>query len=382
MIILHYIPNLTKKAGQAAKSVQILHAALARSVESHLYTGNATSIDFYRYIQTLRPDIIHLHGCWDIQLAFANIIARHLSIPVITSPHGQLSPSSIQKDFWKTKLPRILFYQFLTIRHSFAIQASTENELNDLKNLGWKKRIVAIPIAKDSVEGNAMVSQQIAFYTKVIDTTLRNKLSEEEKNSFWKLIAIDIESKHGNQSIDQAIPTSINALNADNWKHLLIYAIDHNVYDRIISAVNILGITIPHPLTAVPPRYPRKAIWKGEKTVSLSADILNEYKDHQEELKLTQDINTLHNTVISLQKTEDCQYPLPLFLEIYENLQWKYYNEELFEEIATKAKLKKFTAELLNTYNQVLGLPIGFMPFDPVKDGVTTKIINNLNNLP
>lgn len=382
MIILHYIPHLKKNMGQAAKSVQILHEALARSVESHLYTGNASSLEFYRYVKSLRPHIIHLHGCWNVQLFIALNIARSFNIPVVTSPHGGLSQDIIQQDFWKTRLPRILGYQFLAIRHSYVVHAESEQELADLKTLGWKKRINVIPIAKETLEEAPMVRQHIALYKKVVDTTLRNKFSDVETKCFWTMITAEINSRYQEISIDKETTKALTALTEDSWKQIQIFALDHGVYDRIINATKLLNLIILNPISVVPPRYPHKSLWKDENASSLGEDVITAFKDEENELTLVTKLNNLHNAVIGLHKSSECPFPLETYLELYESFRWKYYKEDVFEEIVTKAGLGKFCGELMNAYNLQFGLELGFMPTDPIKNSSTKTIINNLNNLP
>ena len=382
MKILHYIPNLTKNMGQATKSVQVLHMALARSTESHLYTGNASSMDFYRYVTALHPNIIHLHGCWNSQLLAALCVAHHLDIPVVTSPHGALSAQNIQQDFWKQRLPRIIAYQFICIRRSFAVHAESDEELADLKSLGWKKRAIVIPIAKEPLEEGPMVRQHIEFYKKVIDTTLRNRFSEIERKCFWALILAEINSRYDDVALDEETTKMLTTLNEDNWKQIQIYALDHDVYGRIVNAAKLLKLTIPNPISTLPPRYDHKAIWKDEKATAIADDIITAYKDYQPELTLATKINDLHNTLIELHKTSNCTYPMVTFLEVYETFRWQYYHEDVFCDIITKAGLGKFCGQLVNTYSQLFNLQIGFMPLPPIKDHTSTTIINNLNNLP
>ena len=192
MVILHYIPSLGKKAGQTSTLVQRLHAALGNTVESHLFTGEITIKEFVQKLKDIKPDILHIHGCWDIHLAIAQYLAARQGCPVIISPHNALSPDTLETDFWTSRLPRIILYQFLAIRKAFVLHTATQQETADLKDLGWKKRIAFIPLdglnASDTQAAADVAEQFRILYRKVIDTRLRNTISDNERDILFTLI--------------------------------------------------------------------------------------------------------------------------------------------------------------------------------------------------
>ena len=192
MVILHYIPSLGKKAGQTSTLVQRLHAALGNTVESHLFTGEITIKEFVQKLKDINPDVLHIHGCWDIHLAIAQYLAARQGCPVIISPHNALSPDTLETDFWTSRLPRIILYQFLAIRKAFVLHAATQQETADLKDLGWKKRIAFIPLdglnASDTQAAADVAEQFRILSRKVIDTRLRNTISDNERDILFTLI--------------------------------------------------------------------------------------------------------------------------------------------------------------------------------------------------
>lgn len=382
VIVLHYIPNLTKSMGQAAKSVQIVHAAMSDHVESHLFTGRATSRDFLKALKRFNPDVVHLHGCWNIQLAAAHRIASHYGIPVITSPHGSLSPETIQKEFWKKRMPRILLYQFMTIRNSFTLIAMSQKEHDDLKALGWRKRITTIPLATSDAERKGMVDSFCAIYQKVIDTVWRNRLKPVEQQCFWQLLSADVASEYTKPEIPEETAKMFSELTPANWKALQVYALDHGVHTRLLAGAKCLGISIEHIITQLPVRFDSKTRWHSETPKDVNPDIKAKYKDNALELSLAIKVHDLYNTIQCLSHSDNCPHNIAHLLEIYEVMRWQYYDEAVFTEIIKEMGITSFASRLLAVIDQLFGLTIGFMPFDPKTDSSVSKLIQNLNNLP
>lgn len=368
--------------GQAAKSVQIVHAAMSERVESHLFTGNATSRGFLMALKEFNPDVVHLHGCWNKQIAIAHRIASHYGIPVITSPHGSLSPETIQKEFWKKRVPRILLYQFSTIRNSFTLIASSQKEHDDLKALGWRKRITTIHIATNDEERKDMADSFYAIYLKVIDTVWRNRLKPEEQQCFWQLLSADVASAYTKPEISEETAKMFSELTPANWKALQVYALDHGVHTRLLAGAKCLGINIEHIITQLPVRFDTKKQWHSGTATAVNPDIKAKYKDNTLELSLAVKVHDLYNTIQCLHPTDDCPHSIAHLLEIYEVMRWQYYDEAVFTEIIKEMGITSFVSRLLTVIDMLFGLTIGFMPFDPKADSSVSKLIQNLNNLP
>lgn len=365
---------------QAAKPAQVLHAALARKMDSQMFTGDALSKDFFTCLKTNCPDVMHIHGCWNVNTAIACRIAFHYDIPVVISPHGMLAQSIIQNDFWH-KLPRMLAYQVRTVRKAFVVHASTEQEEKDLKTLGWKKRISLIGITANEHEQALMVDRFTAFYQKIIDTVQRNKLSEIESKCFWSLLKADVSSRH------EAVVTADNMgdfakLTTDNWKAIQVFAIDHGVIDNINNAAQQLSVSIKSPLREAPVRYPEKSSLSDENKDNDVGELTETYRDKPKEFALALEIKALYMTICKLQKTEKCKHPMQTLITIYETVLCEDYDEQTLYEIVKKMGIDKFCGRLMQIFSEQFGLTIGFMPVDPINDRKKKSMNKNLNNLP
>ena len=167
MKILHYIPSLVISTGGVAAYISVLSAELGKLVELHIVTSyedgkeveipNAvvhrirTGLLCYfsakKILSELRPDVVHINGCWQPQLLFFQRAAQSLRIPVVLSPHGMLEPWIVKRHYWTRKWPAIQLYQRGLVKHADYLHATAEKEKDNLLRLGWNARIAVIPNA-------------------------------------------------------------------------------------------------------------------------------------------------------------------------------------------------------------------------------------------
>ena len=389
MVILHYIPSLGKKAGQTSTLVQRLHAALGNTVESHLFTGEITIKEFVQKLNDIKPDILHIHGCWDIHLAIAQLLAARQGCPVIISPHNALSPDTLETDFWTSRLPRIILYQFLAIRKAFVLHAATQQETADLKDLGWKKRIAFIPLdglnASDTQAAADVAEQFRILYRKVIDTRLRNTISDNERDILFTLIrqavtpAIDavsappvffdqVEEQQQKQRQDLA------ALSEHTWKNIQIYAIDHRADHLLFEGLKRIQYTIPVRVTQLPSRYTIKQTLQTKSHIPIDTDDTNE-RD------IITTIAQLHHILCLKEAEETWPSPIHLLAKLYATLRYTDYDEENIMRQLQKKHLADTAARTMHILAVLFSLSVGFMPLNPINDKKTRQMLCNLNNI-
>ena len=389
MVILHYIPSLGKKAGQTSTLVQRLHAALGNTVESHLFTGEITIKEFVQKLKDIKPDILHIHGCWDIHLAIAQLLAARQGCPVIISPHNALSPDTLETDFWTSRLPRIILYQFLAIRKAFVLHAATQQETADLKDLGWKKRIAFIPLdglnASDTQAAADVAEQFRILYRKVIDTRLRNTISDNERDILFTLIrqavtpAIDavsappvffdqVEEQQQKQRQDLA------ALSEHTWKNIQIYAIDHRADHLLFEGLKRIQYTIPVRVTQLPSRYTIKQTLQTKSHIPIDTDDTNE-RD------IITAIAQLHHILCLKEAEETWPSPIHLLANLYATLRYTDYDEENIMRQLQKKHLADTAARTMHILAVLFSLSVGFMPLNPINDKKTRQMLCNLNNI-
>lgn len=373
MVILHYIPSLGKKAGQTSTLVQRLHAALGNTVESHLFTGEITIKEFIQKLKDIKPDILHIHGCWDIHLAIAQLLAARQGCPVIISPHNALSPDTLETDFWTSRLPRIILYQFLAIRKAFVLHAATQQETADLKDLGWKKRIAFIPLdglnASDTQAAADVAEQFRILYRKVIDTRLRNTISDNERYILFTLIRQAV-----TPAIDAAPVPPVAALSEHTWKNIQIYAIDHRADHLLFEGLKRIQYTIPVRVTQLPSRYTIKQTLQTTSHIPIDTDDTNE-RD------IITTIAQLHHILCLKEAEETWPSPIHLLANLYATLRYTDYDEESIMRQLQKKHLADTAARTMHILAVLFSLSVGFMPLNPINDKKTRQMLCNLNNI-
>lgn len=381
MTILHYIPSLQKSMGQTAQFAQMLKDVMGKTIETHIISGNVSRTEFVRRLSEVHPDVVHLHGCWSWRIAMAErwVIAR--GYPVILSPHGGLSPKVIQTEFWKKRVPQILAYQFRTIKNAFVLHASSAQELKDMKELGWKKRIALIPYPTTPDENQMLCDSFHDLYQKVIDTHRRNLLNTREREAFWVMINAAICARHTAYVPAETEREHLSQLSSHNWKMIQIYALDHRISDLIMRGAEALSLTIPTVVTELPARYSMKPSFHTGTQKSKERNIIQQYASHTAEVALATELQVLYRTLFHQELRDGYPAPMTLLCNIYERLQWGDHDEEMVLKMLDQLGIRHFAAGLMQVLSETMHLSLGYMLLDPIDDKSTEKIRKKLNNL-
>lgn len=191
MKVLHYIPSLAASAGGVASYLSVLCEELGKLVELHVATSyeskrevkicNAivhrisSGLTCYSsskaLLKELRPDVVHINGCWQPQLAFFQWAAQSLQIPVVLSPHGMLEPWIVKRHYWTRKWPAIQLYQRGLVKRADYLHATADTEKDNLLRLGWNASITVIPNAVNIEElplkENWKIKRRIVFMSRL-----------------------------------------------------------------------------------------------------------------------------------------------------------------------------------------------------------------------
>lgn len=228
MKVIHYIPSIGKSGGGVSAYLQLLAQDLGKIVELHIIChpsenehelenckihyieGNLTSFikmkkQFCKLLDEIRPDIIHINGCWMLQCSLTIFWAKAKGYPVILSPHGMLEPWDIRKNYWTKKLPALLLYQKHSINLCNCLIATSEIEKSNLLSLNYNKNVTIVPNGiitngiecKESWEENKIILF-LALYrkNKGIDLLMDSISQIKEKLKGWKIIIAGIESDY------------------------------------------------------------------------------------------------------------------------------------------------------------------------------------------
>lgn len=381
MVVLHYIPSLQSNVGQAAQFVQMLKDVMGQTIVTHIISGNVSRREFVDKLLTVNPDVVHIHGAWHWKIFRVERWAQHRGYPVILSPHGGLSPAVMHKQFWKKRLPQILAYQFRTVRSAFVLHASTAQELKDLKELGWKKRIALIDFSSEQNDAQQLSESFRALYQKVIDTTHRNHLHVREREALWVMLHASTTVRHDVPAMTADEQRHIAALTLHNWQAIMVYAIDHGILDLVVAGARALQLPLPITSPTVPPRYKQKpmlrlsTIGRKEKTATAR------FNGNQAELAVGLQMYHLYRAVECLKVQEGSPSPLAMLCAIGEHLQWDDLDEDVLNDVLSVFGIRSFAGRIMQILSETLRLGFGFMPLNPLNDFKTEKIRRKLDTL-
>ena len=110
--------------------------------------------EFDALLESLKPDVVHVNGCWMLQCSWIAFWAKAKGYPVALSPHGMLEPWDIRKNYWTKKLPALLLYQKRSVKMSNVLIATAETEKKNLLSLGYNSNVAVVPngIIIDGIE--------------------------------------------------------------------------------------------------------------------------------------------------------------------------------------------------------------------------------------
>ena len=165
MRVLHIVPTIARKSGGPARSTQGLVAALRENgIEAWLLSMTpgeipwlaefdaatflcADSRGYFAWkrvvrdaIERIRPDILHLHQIWTLDLHAASVVARESGLPYIIAPRGSLEPWALKQKAFKKRMAMAI-YQRHDLDCAVALHATSNAEAEQFKSLGLKASI-------------------------------------------------------------------------------------------------------------------------------------------------------------------------------------------------------------------------------------------------
>ena len=100
-----------------------------------------TKKEFSKMLSSFKPDIVHIHTCWKLNAFACAKKAKRSGCALLFSPHGELSPLAMKSEEPLRKKIRSVAYQLKTVRMVDAVLATSKQEMNDIAQIGWNKRI-------------------------------------------------------------------------------------------------------------------------------------------------------------------------------------------------------------------------------------------------
>lgn len=155
---------------------------------------------------SFRPDAVHIHGLWSLDMVRAMSWCRKRGIKYFVSPHGGLMPRVLRRGWLKKHL---FYWMFLrsNLNASAGIHCTGEGEVHAVQALGIKARMFIVPLGCDipDVEFGRRKEKKVLFLSRL----------GEEKGLIYLLEAW-------------------NELRHDGW-HLVLAGPDWEGYRRVLE---------------------------------------------------------------------------------------------------------------------------------------------------
>lgn len=165
MRVIHVISSISRSGGGPSRSSQALVSSLCSAgCDAWLLScregeeawipginrfasprGNEDVRTFLsRILDEAHPDLLHLHGIWQMELHWAARSAYARGIPYVISPRGMLEPWSLAHKKWKKRLAMFL-YQRRDLLRASALHATAASEHEQFRKLGFCQPCIVSP---------------------------------------------------------------------------------------------------------------------------------------------------------------------------------------------------------------------------------------------
>lgn len=362
MKILHFYP---KSDQMIAQYVGILAEGMRHSAEIQ----RADTLGAFKTkLNEMRPDIVHIHGCWQFALNQAAAMARKQEVRIVLSPHGQLTPwilkekASIKGDAQSPTdvIGRSELLQRRTVGKAFAIIVSGKMECQSFQRLGWNPRIEVVhnSIITNSITQQEMCSQVFKVYQKVLDSNVLEQMSDKDEGLLAVIIKAGIT---GDSRWVAGIPYPTEDI---DWRRILIYAEHQNIRNYVdygIATLNLHADAIDtrHIAAYFPEKYKRPQPLK---------ELIGEYMGDETDYLLR---------MIKQIQSAPCLLHL---IELTRELMRDSVDDDKLQAVLEEKHLTVFASRLMQILSEQTLLDEGYMPIEPVNDRGTRQIRKSIAN--
>lgn len=109
-----------------------------------LYAKSTRELIGLVHAECSKPDLVHIHGIWELPLHKVAQSCRRKGVPYIISPRGMLEPWTLQQKRWLKSLA-LMCYQKFDLLQASSIHVTAESEKKSLAKFGLKERACVIP---------------------------------------------------------------------------------------------------------------------------------------------------------------------------------------------------------------------------------------------
>ena len=412
MRVLHFIPNLKAVAGSSFLGYKAqLIAALADKADVTVLTRDAghtplgkaeirtfSTADmlamkrkrfFSKALDSLRPDVVHIHACWNKAADTLSKECARRSIPTVMTVDRRLEAWHVRQRYWSHKLPKMLLFQRSMLSRVGALHFLSSNELSSFETFGWhpclkpkrslnERTAVIEPFnITAGTSAEAMADATLALYSKVADSAPFFQMTADERKAEDILLAAGMAAGHP----DLATPgedgmSLLRSLDGKAWRRIFIHAHDEGISDYIKAGAEQAGIRYPETGADTIDRFRMHAgskhagkdFAKSKKISKLKSDAA---------LPDFERVLCAEFAVLIMKIRHSCAHRSD-FARIYGLLRFNEYDEDSVRDRLHGMGFGKDAARVLQVMEERYDLGEGFMFADPLDDNGTRKLRQKL----
>lgn len=343
---------------------------------------------YRRLLQTVRPDVVHIHSLWHIAAFSIYCWSREERVPVVLSPHKDAMVWNYSHHYLLSKLPKMLLFGRRMMRGASALHAITGQERQVLQGVSmhpriknsepWNSRIALIPLATRTLNGisyHVTAEALRRLYRKVADSAPFSLMDERLRHVEDVLLQTGIAAQTGDRCPE---PEGVRDINAEEWRLIQLHSHDQGVLMLVVKGMRTICPerreldvqSVERDVT------PRAAIFLDTARAAIKEigmrQLADDYQQYAVERKIcVMLLNLKHNLNRGVASRKN-------IVDFYMVLRYEPFNDYVLEDMLQELGVAKFMRRMESVMAHTLGLTEGYMPLRPLDDRGTRKIRNNL----
>lgn len=157
MKLIHIVEETSEKNSSINNTVNLLsrYKFIKKSIivspkgKNYLNDHKIKELSYFnisRFLKRNKPDIIHIHGLWNLFYLVFIFEAKNLGIPIIVQPHGMLMKEAMKNKSTINFILKIIFIQIYKIfRNTISFIAVTKEEKKSISKIFKNNDIIVLP---------------------------------------------------------------------------------------------------------------------------------------------------------------------------------------------------------------------------------------------
>ena len=360
MKILHYYDD---KNDMIAQYVRALCDGMGLEVTNDISTSLSDAV---QKLNERHYDLLNVHGCWSYSAYRAVRQAFRANTRLVLTPHGQLEPWIISRQYWTEKLPKKLLFQQRMVQSAYAVIIQGHMEEECMKKLGWNSRTVIIrnSLITQTTTAKAMSNRTFHLYRKIMDSNPWALMTDDTKSSLRQMLKVGITG-----DIRWLQDTFTTISDADQWRMLYCYIHQEQISKTVQRAIPLLNLNIPDfDISSMPCFMPDG--YEPSKTIEEAIGM--QFATENDRLLAT--FRHLKHLTLRSRLT------LSHLVELDKELRTHGSAEDQLCNTLREKNLFKFAARIMQLMNDFTGLDEGLMLMAPIDDRLTGYLRRMIEN--